>query len=825
MSFSWLRKRGKNDGDTNNDHQSSHSESSSNETTRSHENPGVITYTIGASKNGGDVGITTEKSNEVDQTIASVNDSNDYEKLNNIQHDITEIIEIDDENHRDFIKGDATYMTNSPYPEVRAAVSTDIDPDINLFHWRAFFLVTLFVIVFAGVNQFFALRYPSLTVSYIVGLIIAYPIGKVFEKFPDIRFKRAPFFNLNPGKFSIQEHALIVIILSLTSSTSYAMDILLAQSNFYKQEVPIGYSLLVVFSSQLLGMGAAYITQRWIVEDHNMLWPQNLVTATVFTTMAKSNLAENIHPAKIKWSRYKMFVIVLIGSFIWYWIPGFLFTATSYFNFICWIVPNNKVVNQVFGTSSGLGIIPITFDWTMITQALGTSPLATPFVVAANTYSSVFLFFLIILPCLYYTNVWDAKYMPMISSSTYDRYQSSYNVTKIIGSNMRIDKEKYKQYSPMFIPYSYLLSYALNFVAVTSMFTHTALYSGKDIIARLKNKKHGGQDIHTRLYKKHFKPVPLWWAGVIFLISLGLTFGAVSGYNETSQTPFWNVFLSLGVAALTFIPQGILEGCTNTHVGLNILLELIAGYCNKFNPFANMLVKLYLFISVRQGLDISRDLSLSKYMKVPPRTVFFYQIYGTVLSGLVNVGVQQWMRFNVKDICVPGTEFSCPGARVIFNASIIFSLVDELFSAGKKYNAILYFFLIGAVLPFFTFFLYKKHPQRWFGKINIVLNGTGASNIPPSTIDNYSLYFLTCFIFNYWIKKYYPLGHAKFNNVISAGFDCGVAIAGVLIFLCVTYPGGTLTWWGNTVHKNTMDFDSVPFYTLQEGETFGPKSW
>lgn len=49
-------------------------------------------------------------------------------------------------------------------------------------------------------------------------------------------------------------------------------------------------------------------------------------------------------------------------SFCWYWFPDFIFPALSYFSFPCWIKPESKVVNQIFGMSSGMGLLPITFD-------------------------------------------------------------------------------------------------------------------------------------------------------------------------------------------------------------------------------------------------------------------------------------------------------------------------------------------------------------------------------------------------------------------------------------------------------------------------------
>ena len=79
--------------------------------------------------------------------------------------------------------------------------------------------------------------------------------------------------------------------------------------------------------------------------------------------------------------------------------------------------------------------------------------------------------------------------MPVISGSTYDNTQNKYNVTKILNEDYSINLEKYKEYSPVFVPFSYLLSYALNFAAVIAVFVHCILYHGKDIVAKLKTVK------------------------------------------------------------------------------------------------------------------------------------------------------------------------------------------------------------------------------------------------------------------------------------------------------------------------------------------------
>lgn len=67
-----------------------------------------------------------------------------------------------------------------------------------------------------------------------------------------------------------------------------------------------------------------------------------------------------------KMSRYAFFTIAGTVSFCWYWFPDFIFPALSTFNFPCWIAPKDKVVNQLFGMTSGMGLLPITFDCMLI---------------------------------------------------------------------------------------------------------------------------------------------------------------------------------------------------------------------------------------------------------------------------------------------------------------------------------------------------------------------------------------------------------------------------------------------------------------------------
>jgi hypothetical protein len=103
---------------------------------------------------------------------------------------------------------------NSPYPEVRAAVDNTDDISMPANTLRAWFLGLLFVTLGSGLNIFFSLRDPNISVGPLVVQLCAYPVGKLMEfVLPRRVFNLFGLkFSLNPGPFNRKEHALITIM-------------------------------------------------------------------------------------------------------------------------------------------------------------------------------------------------------------------------------------------------------------------------------------------------------------------------------------------------------------------------------------------------------------------------------------------------------------------------------------------------------------------------------------------------------------------------------------------------------------------------------------
>ena len=103
------------------------------------------------------------------------------------------------------------------------------------------------------------------------------------------------------------------------------------------------------------------------------------------------------------------------------------------------------------------------------------------------------------------------------------------------------------------------------------------------------------------------------------------------------------------------------------------------------------------------------------------------------------------------------------------------------------------------MLPIPFYFLARRFPLSLWRYVNIPVTFAGLQAIPPATGINYASWVMTGFVFNYWIRRYHFRWWMRYNYILSAALDGGVAIASILIFFCLIYPKGgiNLSWWGN----------------------------
>jgi hypothetical protein len=91
-----------------------------------------------------------------------------------------------------------------------------------------------------GINQFFSMRYPSVTITSLVAQLVSYPIGCLLAKALPVKtfrlFGRWEFV-LNPDHhFNIKEHAVITVMSNLSFGQSWVSLIAVGQTVEYSTD-------------------------------------------------------------------------------------------------------------------------------------------------------------------------------------------------------------------------------------------------------------------------------------------------------------------------------------------------------------------------------------------------------------------------------------------------------------------------------------------------------------------------------------------------------------------------------------------------------------
>ena len=117
-----------------------------------------------------------------------------------------------------------------------------------------------------------------------------------------------------------------------------------------------------------------------------------------------------------------------------------------------------------------------------------------------------------------------------------------------------------------------------------------------------------------------------------------------------------------------------------------------------------------------------------------------------------------------------------------------------------------YFFLVGAVAPVPFYFLARRYPLSFWRYVNMPVFFAGVGAMPVASGINYSSWILTGFIFQWFMRRFHIRWWMRYNYILSAALDAGVAVGLIVVFFTVQYPrNGTIglntiqTWWGNTV--------------------------
>ncbi|KAJ6019872.1 hypothetical protein N7499_002999 [Penicillium canescens] len=180
----------------------------------------------------------------------------------------------------------------SPYPEVRAICTPTDDPTIPCETIRAHLLDYMWAIIAHFTNSLFNSRYPSITLGSAVAQILLYPCGLFLAwALPDWGFmiggKRV---SPNPGPWTYKEQMLSTIIIDVGLTSAYCFWNIQTQTVYYQDKwLTPGYSILLLLSTQLPGLGFSGLLRRFVVYPVEALWLNILPTRRMIKRVWMAN--------------------------------------------------------------------------------------------------------------------------------------------------------------------------------------------------------------------------------------------------------------------------------------------------------------------------------------------------------------------------------------------------------------------------------------------------------------------------------------------------------------------------------------------------------
>ncbi|XP_057438703.1 oligopeptide transporter 5-like [Lotus japonicus] len=699
-------------------------------------------------------------------------------------------------------------VNDCPIEQVRLTVPITDDPTQPALTFRTWVLGLASCVLLAFVNQFLGYRTNPMNITSVSAQIVTLPLGKLMAATLPTRPIRVPFtswsFSLNPGPFSMKEHVLITIFASSGSGGVYAISIITIVKAFYHRSIHPVAAFLLALSTQMLGYGWAGIFRKFLVDSPYMWWPGNLVLVSLFRAFH-----EKEKRPKGGNTRLQFFFLVFAASFAYYIVPGYLFQALSAISIFCLIWKDSVTAQQIGSGMKGLGVGSFALDWNTVAGFLG-SPLAVPGFAILNTLAGSVLHLYVVIPLAYWSNMYDAKKFPLISSHTFDSTGATYNVNRILNTKtFDIDMDSYNNYSKTYLSITFAFDYGLSFATLTSTISHVVLFHGGMILQMWKKTTSAMKsqlgDVHTRIMKRNYEQVPEWWFLSILILMAMMAFVACEGFGQELQLPWWGILLSLAMAALFTLPLGVIEATTNMRSGLSVITELVIGYIYPGKPLANVAFKIYGSMSMSQALTFLGDFKLGHYMKIPPKSMFIVQLVGTVVSSCVHFVTAWWVLTSIDNICdealLPkGSPWTCPGDDVFYQASIIWGVVGpkRMFTKDGIYPGMNWFFLFGLLAPIPVWLLSRRFPSHpWIKLITLPIITAGASYIPPARSVNYITWGVVGIFFNFYVYRNFKAWWARHTYILSAALDAGVAFMGLLLYFALQSNGvfGP-TWWG-----------------------------
>ncbi|KAJ5805927.1 OPT peptide transporter Mtd1 [Penicillium pulvis] len=755
---------------------------------------------IGASVDKTVVDIVLEdKKRNVTEKVVDLND-NIVEKSTH-EKDVQDELGFQGDNNEKYVKGHPVIRNGLDVSNFLVSTRDDGDPSLT---FRSIVLGTVFTALSSVITMLYTFKPVQVSVSAVFLQLLVFVFGEAWAFFtpnPD-RLKTSwlrktfKFFNFGQP-FGIKEHVVASLIASSGNNGLSGVEVYAIERLFYDRGISATTAVLATFSISLCGFVLAGALRSLIVYPAEMVY---------WSTLPQVVLFQNLHfDRKANQERLKKFGWALGLAAAWEFFPAYIVPWAGGLSVFCLAsmkapTKTRTIFATVFGGASsneGMGLLNFSLDW----QYIQSTYLSLPFKQQVNTWIGYVIWYPAMLG-LYYSNTWNAKSFPFMSTSLFSSNGSTFSTTSILNSQGIIDEAKLEATGLPYLTSSTVWGYFTQNLAIGALISHVLIFYSKDMVLAWKQARTRKQpDPHYQGMLK-YKEVPQWWYIVLF----GLAFIAgiiVTAKGETTL-PVWGYIIALLVGAFIAPFSCILYGLYGTGVGTNQLSKMVAGAVHPGRPLANLYFASWSHQVILLAVNLANWLKVGQYTKVPHRVMFGTQIYGTLLGAGLNYAVMSTIVSSQREILLDpegNSIWSGSTLQSMNSQAITWAMAKRIYSLSGDYWIVPMGIVIGLVLPVIHWSLNRVWPRLRNWPINTPM---------IALYTGYNYYGNTSWVWSsiavgvfsqFYLRRRLPQIYNKYNYLIGAAMDGGSQIVIFVLSFAVLGASGAShpfpTWWGN----------------------------
>ncbi|KAK1240374.1 hypothetical protein MKX07_004402 [Trichoderma sp. CBMAI-0711] len=707
----------------------------------------------------------------------------------------------DDYDEKDNGSDDVIIVTGADAAAHLLPLRDDGEPSLT---FRSMFLATCLSAFQAVMSQIYQFKPTAATISGTFIVLIAYFIGNAWAAFlprgdklkarwqgrggqgkPPLWITIATF--INPGPWNLKEHAVCAITATSASNATASITVFTAQDLFYNLPLSASTVVLSVISIGLFGYGICGVLRPICV------WH---VEAVYWSTLPTVKTLQGLHWQNIKGSKpLRFFWYSFVGMFFYEFFPAYIFPFLNSISIPCLAAMHATgskaaILTNLFGgatNNEGLGLFNFSFDWQYITSFNTSLPLTLQAHAAAG-----FLACYVIMLAIYYTNSWNSKSQPFMSTQLRAENGTKYPVSEVFVGGV-LDENALQKYGVPKLTGSFAYAMFMANAAIGALVAHCFLFWGGDVKESYKSARNGRyDDRHHEHMAKHYREAPWWWYIAVLVFSFVL--GLVVVIKENITLPAWAYVVALLVGIFIAPLSTILYSRYGNGIATNNLSKMLAGLMLPGRPVGNMYFAAWSHNVISNCVSLCNDLKMGEYLKIPPRVMFLTQIYGTVLGGFVNYGVMISIVNGNRDLLVNSNgNASWSGATIqSYNTNAAsWALAKYLYKSGADYEMVPIGLAIGAglvVLHRALVYFVPKIRSFDLRDINLPQFIQYAGYIPYNQSQTCVIWsqLASGFFTQYYLRNYRPRIFKDYSYLVTVFGAGGPA---------TPFP----SWWGNHV--------------------------